>query len=38
VEKTKIILKSGHPMFDYSMKFCIASAAEQSNLYERSVV
>jgi hypothetical protein len=38
VEKTKIILKSGHPMVDYSMKFCIASAAEQSNLYERSVV
>ena len=37
VEKTKIILKSGHPMVDYSMKFCIASAAEQSNLYERSV-
>jgi hypothetical protein len=35
VEKTKIVLKSGHPLVDYSMKFCIASAAEQSNLYER---
>ena len=37
MEKTKIILKSGHPMVDYSIKFCIASAAEQSNLYERLV-
>jgi hypothetical protein len=35
VEKTKIVLKSGHPLVDYSMKFCIASAAEQSDLYER---
>jgi hypothetical protein len=35
VEKTKIILKSGDPLVDYSMKFCIASAAEQLNLYER---
>jgi hypothetical protein len=35
VEKIKIILKSGHPLIDYSMKFCIASAAEQLNLYER---
>ena len=35
VEKTKIMLKSGHPLVDYSMKFCIASAAEQSNHYER---
>jgi hypothetical protein len=38
VEKTKIVLKSGYPLVDYSMKFCIASVAEQSNLYERSVV
>jgi hypothetical protein len=35
VEKTRIILKSGHPMVDYSMKFSIASAVEQANLYER---
>jgi hypothetical protein len=35
VEKTKIMLKSGHPLIDYSMKFCIASAVEQLNLYER---
>jgi hypothetical protein len=35
VEKTKIMLKNGHPLVDYSMKFCIATAAEQSNLYER---
>jgi hypothetical protein len=38
VEKTEITLKSGHPLVDYSMKFCIASAVEQSNLYERSTV
>jgi hypothetical protein len=38
VEKTKIVLKNGHPFVDYSMKFCIASITEQSNLYERSVV
>jgi hypothetical protein len=36
VEKTKITLKSGHPLVDYSMKFCIASEAEQLSLYERS--
>ena len=35
VEKTKITLKSGHPLVDYSMKFCIASEAERSKLYER---
>jgi len=35
LEKTKIMLKSGHPLIDYSMKFCIASAAEQSDFYER---
>ena len=28
VEKTKIILKNGHPLIDYSVKFCIASAVE----------
>jgi hypothetical protein len=38
VEKTKIMLKSGHPLVDYSIKFCIASAAEQLNLYERLFV
>ena len=38
VEKTKIMLKNGHPIVDYSMKFCIASAAEQSDLYERLVI
>jgi hypothetical protein len=38
LEKTKIVLKSGHPLIDYSVKFCIASAVEQSNLYERLVV
>ena len=35
LEKTKIILKNGIPLVDYSMKFCIASPAEQTNLYER---
>jgi hypothetical protein len=36
LEKTKIILKNGVPLVDYSMKFCIASPAEQTNLYERA--
>jgi hypothetical protein len=35
VEKTGITLKNGHPLVDYSMKFCIASEAERSKLYER---
>jgi hypothetical protein len=35
-EKTQIILKNGHPLVDYSVKFRIASAAERMNLYERA--
>jgi hypothetical protein len=36
VAKTRITLHSGQHLVDYSMKFCIASAAEQANLFDRS--
>lgn len=33
VEKTKIMLSSGFPLVDYSVKFCPATEQEQANYY-----
>ena len=33
VEKTRVILHSGLPLIDYSLKFCVASESEVQNLY-----
>lgn len=33
IEKTRIILRDGLPLLDYSMKFCVASESEVETLY-----
>jgi hypothetical protein len=33
IEKTRIILRNGLPLLDYSLKFCVASESEVENLY-----
>jgi hypothetical protein len=33
IEKTRIILRNGLPLIDYSLKFCVASESEVDNLY-----
>jgi len=33
IEKTRIILRNGLPLLDYSLKFCVASESEVENHY-----
>jgi hypothetical protein len=33
IEKTRVVLRNGLPLLDYSLKFCVASESEVQKLY-----